>query len=130
MGTADPSHCQSGKMSKEIRNFFTKIGSNFDMPSKLKATYEAGSRIVPSRTQKNDADYGLRLDAGEMVGKYRNVVLQVNSEAKGTRLKEWVRKNGSHAKLAAARFDTTASDPKEETERVMQELEKEGKENI
>jgi hypothetical protein len=117
-------------MSKDVKNFFGKIRTNFDMSTKLTASHQAGSRIVPSRTAKNDADYQLRIDAGESVGSGRNVVLQINSQARSSALKEWVQKNGSHAKLAQATFDTTASDLAQETERVLAELEKQGKECI
>lgn len=117
-------------MSKDVKNFFGKVKLNFDMATKLNANQPAGGRIVPSRTSKNDADYQLRIDAGELVGGKRNVVLQVNSQAKSTPLKEWLRKNGSHAKLAQATFDTTAEDPRQEAERVLAELENKGKENI
>src|SRR5271169_389066 len=99
-------------MSNDIKNFFGKIKGNFNMATKFNANNQAGSRIVPSRTAKNDADYQLRIDAGELVGGKRNVILQVNSQAKSTPLKEWLRKHGSHAKLAQATFDTAAKDPK------------------
>lgn len=45
-------------------------------------------------------------------------------------LKEWVRKHGSHANLASAQFDTFASDPEAETDRVLAELEEAAKDEI
>jgi hypothetical protein len=39
---------------------------------------------LPSKTNKNDVDYQMRIDAGEMVGTRRNIVLQVNSQASAT----------------------------------------------
>lgn len=72
----------------------------------------------------------MRIDAGEMVGTRRNVVLQVNSQAKATPLKEWIRKNKTHGKLATAYFDTATKDPQKEASRVAQELQRKAKENI
>ena len=101
------------------------------MATKLTAAWNAGSRIVPSRSQRNDKDYQLRIDAGELLSdRYRVVYLQVNSQAKGTKLKEWVRTYGSHANLASAQFDTFASDPEAETDRVLAELEEAAKDEI
>lgn len=72
----------------------------------------------------------LRIDAGELVDGKRNVYLQVNSQAKATGLKDWVRRNGTHANLASATFDTTAADLEEEADRVLEELEKDAKKNV
>jgi hypothetical protein len=94
------------KMSKYISNFFAKANQNFNLGEKFKASYNPGSRTFPSKTNKNDADYQMRIDAGEMVGTRRNIVLQVNSQAKATPLKQWIRKNRTHGKLATAYFDT------------------------
>lgn len=70
-------------MSKQIKEFFSKITKNYDITKKLSATFTSGSRSLPSQTSKNDADYQLRLDAGELIdNQYRNIVLQVNSQAK------------------------------------------------
>lgn len=118
-------------MSKDIRAFFSKVKKNFSMATKLTAAWNAGNRIVPSRSQRNDKDYQLRIDAGELLSdRYRVVYLQVNSQAKGTKLKEWVRKHGSHANLASAQFDTFASDPEAETDRALAELEEAAKDEI
>lgn len=117
-------------MSKPIDKFFTMANRSFDVAAKLKAPREAGTHILPSKTTKNDADYELRIDAGETIGGRRNVVLQVNSQAKSTALQEWVRKNTSHAKLATATYDTSAKDPDAEAIRVMKELQQKAKSNI
>ncbi len=117
-------------MSKAIANFFTKTKQSFDMVKKFGANLTAGSRIVPSRTSQKDAEYQLRIDAGELVNGKRNVYLQVNSQAKATGLKDWVRQNGTHANLASATFDTTAADLEAESERVLDELEKDAKKNV
>jgi hypothetical protein len=82
------------------------------------------------RAHKNDADYELRIDAGDLVKTKRNVVLQVNTQAKSTALKDWLKKQGTHTKLATASFDTAAADPEAEARRVLDELEKEAKANI
>ncbi|KFY52756.1 hypothetical protein V496_08205 [Pseudogymnoascus sp. VKM F-4515 (FW-2607)] len=86
--------------------------------------FTPSSRILPSQTNKNDADYQLRLDAGELVdNRYLNIVLQVNSQAKHTGLREWVKKQaqGTHAKMATARFDKVAKDQEAEADTVMNE---------
>jgi hypothetical protein len=118
------------KMSKPVKDFFKKVNQNIDIGKKLAGNYESGGRIVPSKTAKNDADYQLRIDAGELVDNRRNVVLQVNTQAKATPLKSWLRKNSSHGKLATASFDTAAKDQKAETARVLAELEKKAKDNL
>ncbi|EGC42290.1 conserved hypothetical protein [Histoplasma capsulatum var. duboisii H88] len=113
-------------MSKQIKEFFSKIRKNYDIAKKT-------GRILPSQTTKNDADYQLRLDAGELIDKrYQNIVLQVNSQAKNTGLREWVKKQpqGTHAKLATARFDTLAEDQDAETERVLNELQEQARKNL
>ena len=117
-------------MSKALQEFFSKVKNNFDVATKFRASHTSGGRILPSRTQKNDADYELRIDAGELVQNKRNVILQVNTQAKSTALKDWVKKQGSHAKLATASFDTAAADPEAEAQRVLDELEQEAKANI
>ncbi|KAG9599484.1 hypothetical protein KCU77_g3732, partial [Aureobasidium melanogenum] len=117
-------------MSKYISNFFAKANQNFNLGEKFKAPHNPGSRILPSKTNKNDADYQMRIDAGDMVGTQRNIVLQVNSQAKATPLKEWIKKNKTHGKLATASFDTAAEDPQKEAARVVEELRQKAKENL
>lgn len=117
-------------MSKVVQEFFSKVKNNFDVATKFKASHTSGGRILPSRTQKNDANYELRIDAGELIANKRNIVLQVNTQAKSTALKDWLKKQGTHAKLATVSFDTTAADPEAEAQRALDELEKEAKANI
>lgn len=101
------------------------------MATKLTAAWNAGSRIVPSRTSNNDQEYQLRIDAGQMLNdRHRMIYLQVNSQAKSTKLKEWIRKHGTHANLASAQFDTLADDPEAETDRVLEELEAAAKNEV
>ncbi|EER44267.1 conserved hypothetical protein [Histoplasma capsulatum H143] len=91
-------------MSKQIKEFFSKIRKNYDIAKKLGATFTSGSRILPSQTTKNDADYQLRLDQKQP--------------------------QGTHAKLATARFDTLAEDQDAETERVLNELQEQARKNL
>jgi len=101
------------------------------MTTKLRAVWNAGSRIVPSKNSKNDSEFQLRIDAGELLeNRYRMLYLQVNSQAKSTKLREWVRKHGTHANLASTRFDTLAEDPEAETDRALTELESDAKKYI
>ncbi|KAH8430177.1 uncharacterized protein LDX57_007847 [Aspergillus melleus] len=54
------------------------------------------------------------------------------SQAKSTGLRSWLKKQpwGTHAKLATAQFDTLAEDLDAETERVVDELHAQAKENL
>lgn len=117
-------------MSKGIDKFFQKVTRNFDVANKLAGDTTAGNRILPPRSKKNDASYGLRLDAGEVVDGKRNVYLQVNSSVESPGLKNWLQKNGAHANLASAAFDTKAKDKEIEVTRVLEALEAEAKEKI
>ena len=91
----------------------------------------AGSRILPSRTSKNDAEYQLRLDAGELIdNRYRQIILQVNSQATTPGLRDYMRKHGTHAKLAVAQFDTQAEDEDAEVERVLDDLYTDGRKSL
>ena len=54
-------------MTKAVKDFFKKVNQNIDVGKKLAAKHDSGSRILPSKTSKNDADYQLRIDAGELV---------------------------------------------------------------
>lgn len=117
-------------MSKVLANFVQKAKAIKNAPSKFTSSAAEGNRIVPSRTK--DADFQLRIDAGhyDPETKRLNVVLQVNSQAKSPVLKDYVKKSTTHGKLATASFDTSADDKQAEYERVLEELEKEGKENL
>ncbi|EFQ92478.1 hypothetical protein PTT_10407 [Pyrenophora teres f. teres 0-1] len=88
-------------MSRDIRGFFTKINSRFNMATQLKAAWDAGGRIVPSRNSKNDQEFQLRIDAGD-----------------------------THAKLATVKFDTQATDPEAEATRALADFESQATENI
>lgn len=117
-------------MSKAISAAFTKLKGINNLASKFSASAVEGNRIVPSRTK--DADFGVRIDAGhyDASTKTLNVVLQVNSQAKSPALKEWARKNTTHAKLATSTFKTDAEDKEAEALRMLKDLEEKAKENI
>src|SRR5271170_6177355 len=73
----------------------------------------AGSRLQPSRTPRNDEDAEFRIDQGHVhdkEGKVYDIVLQANRQAKSEAIKEFVKKNSSHAKLATATIDRTKGD--------------------
>ncbi|KAL8757397.1 MAG: hypothetical protein Q9184_004220 [Pyrenodesmia sp. 2 TL-2023] len=117
-------------MSKAISAAFTKLKNINNLATKFSASAVEGHRIVPSRTK--DADFEVRIDAGryDPTTKALNVVLQVNSQAKSPALKEWARKNSTHAKLATATFKTDAEDKEAEALRMLEELEEQAKNNI
>lgn len=118
-------------MGKTSRTLFTKFWQAFKFADKFRKAHTPGSRIAPSRTKRNDAEYQLRIDAGELVdNRWLNVYLQINSEATSKLLTKWLKKNGSHGIAGQAQFDTQAEDPKAEAERVRDELEAQFEENL
>ncbi len=118
-------------MAKQIESFARGIASRWNLATKFAASHNAGSRIVPSKSKKNDQEFQLRIDAGELVDdRYRNVYLQVNTEAKSPSLKKWLQKQGSHAKLASSQYDTQAEDQDAEAQRVIDELVEKGKDSL
>ena len=117
-------------MSKAVR-YFRSLVEQVDMAKKLKANYNPGSRIFPARCHKNDAAAQFRLDAGPLVDKrWRIVKWQVNSQATARSLKDWLKKNGTHAILASGRFDTAAKDEKKELTRMLDGMEAEALKKI
>jgi len=119
-------------MSKVIAEFITKVSGTASLLKKFKGAHTPGQRIVPTKTAKNDELYQLRIDAGEVPkGTHmQNIVLQVNTQAKNTALKNWVKKHTTHGKLATTSFDTKAADVDKEVIRALGVLEKAAKENI
>jgi hypothetical protein len=117
-------------MSKVLAAFAQKAGAIKNASTKFTATTVEGHRIIPSKTK--DADFQLRIDAGhyDATTKRLNVVLQVNSEAKSPALKEFIKKNSTHGKLATASFDTEATDKNAEYSRLIEELVDTGKKNL
>lgn len=65
-----------------------------------------------------------------MQDRYRTIYLQVNSQATGTKLKEWARKHVTHANLAVARFDTLAEDIESEADKALGDLQSGAKTNL
>ncbi|KAK2758771.1 hypothetical protein FQN54_003463 [Arachnomyces sp. PD_36] len=118
-------------MSGALKDFFPKVKKNFNLGKKFKSMFAAGSRILPSRTSKNDTEYQLRLDAGELIGnRYRQIILQINTQAKTPGLRDYMRKHGTHAKLAVAQFDTQAEDEDAEVDRVLDDLYNNGRRSL
>jgi hypothetical protein len=120
-------------MPKAIAKFFDMVQTNRDLSERLKAACVAGRRILPSSTRKKDEEFELRIDAGELIDdRYRNVDLQVNSQAKTPGLLRWAKRNGrgTHGKLATARVDTQADDEEEEAQRVLDDLQEQADEKI
>jgi hypothetical protein len=117
-------------MSRVLGAFAQKAGAIKNAPAKFTATAVEGNRIIPSKTK--DAEFQLRIDAGhyDATTKRLNVVLQVNSQAKSPALKEYIKNNSTHGKLATASFDTAAEDPKAEFSRVLEELVEAGKKKL
>jgi hypothetical protein len=118
-------------MGKTSRTLFTKFWGAFNFADKFQKIYTPGSRIAPSRSKRNDTAHQLRIDAGELVdNRWRNVYLQINSEATSNLLKKWLKSNGSHGVAAQAQIDTQAKDPEAEAERVRDELQAQFEENL
>jgi hypothetical protein len=117
-------------MSKVLGGFVQKAKAIKNAPSKFTSSASEGSRIIPSKTK--DADFQLRIDAGhyDPETKHLNVVLQVNSQARSPALKDYIKRSTTHGKLATASFDTSASDKHAEYNRLLADLEKEGKKNL
>jgi hypothetical protein len=101
----------------------------------IKGGGKPGGRFFPSKTPKNDAKPGGRLDNGEVFKEgglnFRNVYLQANKEAANPSLKAFAQ-NNSHATLAAAKVqleteeETKAPDVREKrrqkTSKLFQDL--------
>ncbi|KAF7542979.1 hypothetical protein G7046_g10081 [Stylonectria norvegica] len=111
-------------MSKYTEGFIGVFRSGNEKSfKKILGSHRLGDRIFPSRSSKNDAKHQLRIDAGPIIdGRWRQVCLQVNTQASSRTLKAWVRKFGSHANLAVADFDTQAEDFDEEADKLCREM--------
>lgn len=121
-------------MSSALKKFGDKVIGDSKQVAKLFKDATAGSRILPSRTSKNDAEYQCRIDMGEEVKDkpgYYNVYLQVNSQAKSEGLKDWLRKN-PHGKLATSQVNknTPENEQPVEGKRVVQALIEQAKKEI
>ncbi|KAJ5144279.1 hypothetical protein N7526_001787 [Penicillium atrosanguineum] len=117
-------------MSKALSNFAQLAQNVKNAPSKFTGAAAEGSRLVPSKTK--DEQFQFRIDAGHYDDKTKhlNVNLQINSQAKSPALKDFVRKNTTHEKVATATFDTTAEDKAAEYNRVVNELVQKGRQKL
>ncbi|KAL9008719.1 MAG: hypothetical protein Q9173_006183 [Seirophora scorigena] len=115
-------------MSNYIKTLGQFIADN-NLWAKLFKAQTPGKRIVPSQSGDNDAKYGLRIDAGQVIGSTKTIYLQVNKEAKGKALAEFVKKNGSHANLATVTIDvnTAAKDQPEAGKKAWESITKQAK---
>ncbi|EZF69369.1 hypothetical protein H105_08212 [Trichophyton soudanense CBS 452.61] len=94
-------------MSKALKAFGISFVESFQ---KLYKEHTPGARIFPPKTDKNDKNAQLRVDAGEVINGRKYVYLQVNTQATNEALRKWVKKNGTHARLATASFDVNTKD--------------------
>ncbi|KAE8357815.1 hypothetical protein BDV27DRAFT_78534 [Aspergillus caelatus] len=121
-------------MSGALKKFGDKVVNDPKQVAKLFKEAAPGTRLLPSRTPKNDAEYQCRVDVGEEIKDkpgYYNVYLQVNSQAQSDGLQDWLKKN-PHGNLAAAQINRKAKDEErpEEGKRVMAELIAQAKKNL
>lgn len=117
-------------MSKALSNFAQLAQNVKNASSKFTGSAAEGSRLIPSKTK--DEQFQFRIDAGhyDEQSKSLNVNLQVNSQAKSPALKDFIKKNTTHGKVATATFDTTAKDKNAEYNRVVNELVQKGKQKL
>lgn len=88
-----------------------------------------GERIVPPKNQPSE----LRYDAGEEItGGFKNVYLQINSEAKNTALKKHRKKHGPHDNIAVVKVktDTPEDEQEQHIDEVFEDATKQFKEKI
>lgn len=120
-------------MSKPLKSFGQALLKG-DTYKKFFRNHTPGKRIWPSQSGDNDAKLQLRVDAGEiMPNGMRRVYLQVNSEAKNEKLKEFKgKKRGTHANLASTEIDpdTPINQQKAALAKAWEELEDEGIDNL
>lgn len=121
-------------MSGALKKFGERVAGDSKQTAKLFKETTAGSRVLPSRTVRNDAEYQCRIDMGEEIKDkpgYYNVYLQVNSQAKSEGLRDWLKKN-PHGKLATAQINRNVpeKDQPEEGKRVISELLEQAKKNL
>lgn len=121
-------------MASGLKDFAKKVTRDTKQLAKLFKSTAAGGRILPTRTPKHDVEFQCRVDMGEEIqGKpgFRNVYLQVNSQAKSPGLKNWLAKN-PHGKLATAEINmnTPEDERDEEGARVINKLVEDGKNTL
>ncbi|KAM5437910.1 hypothetical protein McanMca71_002278 [Microsporum canis] len=116
-------------MSKALKTFGIAFIEGFQ---KLFKEHTPGGRILPPKTDKNDRNAQLRVDAGEVINGRRHIYLQVNTQATNEALKKWIKKNGTHANLATASFDINTKEEDKEgvCKDVWTSLAKQAKDNL
>lgn len=87
-------------MSKALKAFGISFIESFQ---KLYKEHTPGARIFPPKTDKNDKNAQLRVDAGEVINGRKYVYLQVNTQATNEALRKWVKKKW-HTCKACDRF--------------------------
>ncbi|KAI4251352.1 MAG: hypothetical protein L6R42_008415 [Xanthoria sp. 1 TBL-2021] len=109
-------------MSKPLKAFREAL-LNQETFKKIFGKHTPGKRIAPAQAGDNDSKYQLRLDAGEVVG---------GNQAKNEALKEFKKKNGTHANLATATVDenTTEADQKKVFDEFWEDIEKQAKSKL
>ena len=89
----------------------------------------------PKRARRGAGSHpwiSVRMQTLKKIGDKQSFVLQVNSQAKNTALKEFVARNrrGTHAQIAVVSFDTKAADPEQEAKRVVDEMKAQSKSKL
>jgi hypothetical protein len=111
--TNSPELCLSTTMSKVWKKFEQHLLDSANW-SKFFNKHSPGQRVYPPNTKTQNTEHQVRIDAGETVDGYKNVYLQVNSEAKNTALKKYVSKHGTHSNVAAAKIPVEVPGDKQE----------------
>ncbi|KAJ5367187.1 hypothetical protein N7541_001128 [Penicillium brevicompactum] len=106
-------------MSKALKELGEQLFMS-KLYTKLFQTQTAGKRIAPPQANDNKTKAQLRLDAGEVIGDWKNVYLQVNSQAQNEALAKFRKKNGTDAKLASGKINVNT--PEKEQEEAAQAL--------
>ncbi|BDD62643.1 hypothetical protein MPDQ_001592 [Monascus purpureus] len=94
-------------------------------PKRLLNPSSPGRRLWPSDTPKNNAEWEIRLDAGEARKDNSDVVavkLQINREAKTKGLKDLVKANGTHYTYATAWVNVKEPPTKEAADKLVDDL--------
>ncbi|KAJ5547549.1 hypothetical protein N7513_004783 [Penicillium frequentans] len=100
-------------MSKAIKELGEQLFTT-KLYTKLFQTQTPGKRIAPPQANDNKTKAPLRLDAGEVIGDWKNVYLQVNSQAQNEALVKFRKKNGTDAKLASGKINMKTSEKEQE----------------
>jgi hypothetical protein len=118
-------------MSKVWKEF-VQYATRTDVAGRVFRKHTPGKRILPPQAKDNDAKLQLRLDAGEVQDGVKTVYLQVNSQAKSGKLKDFANKHGTHANLAVGTINENAAPEKqqEELEQMLDDMGSQVKQNL